>query len=262
MLAGEARNREELMQELRAAKDNGLLSADTLAMIEGAIAVSDKQVADVMVPRSQMVTVPIEADLPEVLRIMLESGHSRFPVCGEDKDEIIGVLLAKDLLRCLAEQQAPCNIRGLVRGVRLIPENKPLNVLLKEFRQSRHHLAMVIDEYGGVSGLVTIEDVLEEIVGDIDDEHDDEANPDLNIRPMPDGRFSVNAVTLIEDFNQRFDTNFPNDDFDTIGGMVTHTLGRLPLSGEEIILGAFRFHVTKADKRRVLQLTAERCSKS
>ena len=262
MLAGEARNREELMQELRAAKDNGLLSADTLAMIEGAIAVSDKQVADVMVPRSQMVTVPIEADLPEVLRIMLESGHSRFPVCGEDKDEIIGVLLAKDLLRCLAEQQAPCNIRALVRGVRLIPENKKLNVLLKEFRQSRHHLAMVVDEYGGVSGLVTIEDVLEEIVGDIDDEHDDEANPDLNIRPMPDGRFSVNAVTLIEDFNQRFDTNFPNEDFDTIGGMVTHTLGRLPLSGEEIILGAFRFHVTKADKRRVLQLTAERCSKS
>jgi len=262
MLAGEARNREELIAELRAAKDNGLLGADTLGMIEGAIAVADKEVADVMVPRAQMVTVPIDADIAGVLKIMLDSGHSRFPVTGEDRDEIIGVLLAKDMLRCLAEDDKPCNIRGLVRGVRLIPENKPLNVLLKEFRQSRHHLAMVVDEYGGVSGLVTIEDVLEEIVGDIDDEHDDEANPDLNIRPLPDGRFSVNAVTLIEDFNQRFETNFPNDDFDTIGGMVTHALGRLPLSGEEVILGAFRFHVTKTDKRRVLQLTAERCQKT
>ncbi|HET7845155.1 MAG TPA: CBS domain-containing protein, partial [Xanthomonadales bacterium] len=171
--SGEPRNREELLEELRAAQANGLMSFDTLAMIEGAIGVTDKQVSDVMVPRAQMVTVPTTATLAETMRIVTESGHSRFPVTGEDRDEVVGILLAKDLLRCYADGAPPCDVRTLVRKPVLVPETKRLNVLLKDFRSGRNHMAIVVDEYGGVSGLVTIEDVLEEIVGDIDDEHDE-----------------------------------------------------------------------------------------
>ena len=185
-LSGEPQSREELIEELRHAQANGLLSNDTLSMIEGAIEVAELTVADVMVPRAQIVFLPIDAPQRDILGIVIESGHSRFPVHDGDKDEILGILLAKDLLRCLAEG-APCDIRALLRPVAMIPESKRLNILLKEFRLSRNHMAIVVDEYGGVAGLVTIEDVLEQIVGDIDDEHDiDEADSKL-IQPQSDG---------------------------------------------------------------------------
>ena len=250
--SGEPRNREELLQELRAARANGLMSFDTLAMIEGAIGVSDKQVSDVMVPRAQMVTVPITADLAATMRIVTESGHSRFPVTGEERDEVLGILLAKDLLRCYADGAPPCNVRGLIRPAELIPDTKRLNVLLKEFRSGRNHMAIVVDEYGGVSGLVTIEDVLEEIVGDIDDEHD-EVETTSFILAQPDGRFIVSALTPIAEFNERLGTSFEDDEFDTIGGVVTAALGHLPQVGEELELGGLPFRVTKADNRRVHQ---------
>mgnify|MGYP003381550849 FL=1 len=253
MLSGEPRNREELLAELRNAKDNGLLSTETLKMIEGAIGVTDKQVSDVMVPRAQMISVPIDGTLTDLLAIVLESGHSRFPVTGEDRDEIIGTLLAKDLLRCLAQPELPCDIRNLIRPVRLIPESKRLNVLLKEFRASRLHLAVVVDEYGGVAGLVTIEDVLEEIVGDIDDEHDDECNPDAQIRLLPDGCYSVSALTPIADFNSALGSDFSDAEYDTIGGLVTARFGHLPEVGDDIALGRLRFVASKADARRVHQ---------
>ncbi|MBK7146052.1 MAG: CBS domain-containing protein [Xanthomonadales bacterium] len=257
MLSGEPRNREELLEELRNAQTNGLLSVDTLTMIEGAFAVTDRQVSDVMVPRAQMVSVPVDGSLAEILDVVTESGHSRFPVTGEDRDEIIGTLLAKDLLKCLAQPDRPCDIGTLIRPVRLIPESKRLNVLLKEFRSSRHHMAVVVDEYGGVAGLVTIEDVLEEIVGDIDDEHDDESNPDAQIRLLPDGRRSVSALTPIADFNEAFHTIFSDEEYDTVGGLVTAQFGHLPEVGEETALGSCRFQVSKADARRVHQFIVD-----
>ncbi len=250
--SGEPRNREELIAELRAAQANGLMSFDTLAMIEGAFGVSERQVSDVMIPRAQMVTVPSSADLAATMRIVTESGHSRFPVTGEDRDEVVGILLAKDLLKCFAEGAPPCDMRALVRKAVLIPETKRLNVLLKEFRSGRNHMAIVVDEYGGVSGLVTIEDVLEEIVGDIDDEHD-EVETTSFVLAQPDGRFLVSALTPIGEFNERFGSTFADDEFDTIGGVVTAALGHLPQVGEELELGGLPFRVTKADNRRVHQ---------
>jgi len=251
-LSGEPQSREELIEELRHAQANGLLSNDTQSMIEGAIQVAELTVADVMVPRAQTVFLPIDAPQKDILGIVIESGHSRFPVHDGDKDEILGILLAKDLLRCLAKGAA-CDIRGLLRPVAMIPESKRLNILLKEFRISRSHMAIVVDEYGGVAGLVTIEDVLEQIVGDIDDEHDiDEADSKL-IQPQSDGRFLVSALTPISDFNERFGSEFSDDEFDTVGGMVTSEMGHLPEPGEEAELGSFHFQVTKADARRVHQ---------
>ncbi|HZP66689.1 MAG TPA: transporter associated domain-containing protein [Rudaea sp.] len=255
LVSGEPRNIEELLEELRGAQANGLLSDDTLSMVEGAIEVADLTVADVMLPRAQIVSLPVDAPLDEIVRRVIESGHSRFPVHGENPDEIIGILLAKDLLKCFAKGAAlPCNVRALLRPPVLIPESKRLNILLKEFRLSRNHMAIVIDEYGGLAGLVTIEDVLEEIVGEIDDEHDDdEAARKKLIQPQPDGGFLVNALTPIADFNDRLASEFPDDEFDTVGGMVTAEFGHLPEPGEEIVLGGFQFRVTKADARRVLQ---------
>jgi magnesium and cobalt transporter len=249
--SGEVRSREELIEELRTAQSNGLLAVDTLSMIEGAMAVAELQVADVMVPRAQMVVVPVSASMTEVLRIVTESGHSRFPVQGEDKDEILGILLAKDLLRCVAENRELKSIRELLRPVVLIPDSKRLNLLLKEFRLSRNHMAIVVDEYGGVAGLVTIEDVLEEIVGEIDDEHDEAQDNAAQIAAQADGQFMVDALTPIADFNQRFGANFSDDDYDTIGGLVTDALGHLPESGEELALARFNFRVARADRRRV-----------
>ena len=204
--SGEPRNREELLAELRAAQANGLMSFDTLAMIEGAFGVTERQVSDVMIPRAQMVTVPSSADLAATMKIVTESGHSRFPVTGEDRDEVVGILLAKDLLKCFAEGAPPCDMRALVRKAVLIPETKRLNVLLKEFRSGRNHMAIVVDEYGGVAGLVTIEDVLEQIVGDIEDEYDfDEAADNIILDQA--GRYRVKAGTEIEDFNAAFATD-------------------------------------------------------
>jgi magnesium and cobalt transporter len=251
-LSGEPQSREELIEELRQAQANGLLTNDTLSMVEGAIKVAELTVADVMVPRAQTVFLPIDASQDDILKIVIESGHSRFPVHDGDKDEILGILLAKDLLKCLA-RGGPCDIRQLIRPVAMIPESKRLNILLKEFRLSRNHMAIVVDEYGGVAGLVTIEDVLEQIVGDIDDEHDIDESEQKLIQPQSDGRFLVSALTPISDFNERFGSEFSDDEFDTVGGMVTSEMGHLPEPGEEAELGSFHFQVTKADARRVHQ---------
>jgi len=251
-LSGEPQSREELIEELRHAQANGLMSNDTLSMVEGAIEVADLSVADVMVPRAQMVALAVDAPLPQILSAVIESGHSRFPVHGEDKDEILGILLAKDLLRCFAEGGST-DLRALLRPVTMIPESKRLNILLKEFRLSRNHMAIVVDEYGGVAGLVTIEDVLEQIVGDIDDEHDDDDDEGTMIEAGPNGDFLVSALTPIAEFNERFDSEFSDEEFDTVGGMVTSEIGHLPEVGEDVTLGGFLFHVAKADARRVQQ---------
>jgi magnesium and cobalt transporter len=251
-LSGEPQSREELIDELRHAQANGLLSNDTLSMVEGAIEVADLTVADVMIARAQMVSLPIDAPLKQILTDVLESGHSRFPVHAGDKDEILGILLAKDLLRCFVED-ADCNIRTLLRPVTMIPESKRLNILLKEFRLSRNHMAIVVDEYGGAAGLVTIEDVLEQIVGDIDDEHDDDDDKHTMIQAAKNGDFLVNALTPIAEFNERFGCDFSDEEYDTIGGMITSEIGHLPEVGEETTLGGFHFQVTKADARRVQQ---------
>ncbi|HEY1141442.1 MAG TPA: transporter associated domain-containing protein [Lysobacter sp.] len=250
-LSGEPTTREDLVELLRDAQADGLIAADTLRMMEGAIAVSDLTVGDVMIPRSQMVSLPADAKFLDLMKQVVESGHSRFPVHGDDKDEILGVLLAKDLLRGVVADNGPGSVHELLRPAVLIPESKRLNVLLREFRQSRNHMAIVIDEHGGVAGLVTIEDVLEQIVGEIDDEHDDAEDPSALIAAQADGQFVVDALTPISDFNERFGADFDDDEYDTIGGLVTAAIGHLPEAGEELTLGRFVFRVSGADARRV-----------
>ena len=250
-LSGEPTSREDLVELLRDVQADGLIAADTLRMMEGAIAVSDMSVGDVMVPRAQMVALPADARFLDLMKEVVESGHSRFPVHGEDKDEILGILLAKDLLRGVVADNGPGTIRELLRPAVLIPESKKLNVLLREFRQSRNHMAIVIDEYGGVAGLITIEDVLEQIVGDIDDEHDEAEDGSTLIAAQADGQFVVDALTPIADFNERFGADFDDDEYDTIGGLVTNAIGHLPEAGEELTLGRFVFRVARADARRL-----------
>ncbi|MEY2115926.1 MULTISPECIES: HlyC/CorC family transporter [Rhodanobacter] len=249
MFSGEPRNRDELIEELRSAQTNGLLSVNTLTMVEGAIKVTELSVDDVMVPRMQIVMLAAESPLPDVLAAVVESGHSRFPVHGEDKDEILGILLAKDLLKYFGAAEH-FDIRAILRPAVLIPESMRLNVLLEEFRLSRNHMALVVNEYGGVAGLVTIEDVLEQIVGEIDDEHDDEEEPEL-MHEQPGGDWLVSALTPIEDFNEQTGADFPDEEYDTVGGMVTAEFGHLPEIGEEVAVGGYLFHVTEADDRRV-----------
>ncbi|MBB1060316.1 HlyC/CorC family transporter [Marilutibacter spongiae] len=252
-LSGEPTTREDLVELLRDAQADGLIAADTLAMMEGAIGVSDLSVGDVMIPRSQMVVLPADEPLPGLMKQVVESGHSRFPVHGEDKDEILGILLAKDMLRAVVagDDEGPIGIHELLRPAVLIPESKRLDVLLREFRLSRNHMAIVIDEYGGVAGLLTIEDVLEQIVGEIDDEHDDAEDPNALIAAQADGQYVVDALTPIDDFNERFGADFDDDEYDTIGGLVIAAIGHLPEAGEELTLGRFVFRVSSADARRV-----------
>jgi magnesium and cobalt transporter len=251
MLSGEPSTREDLVELLRDAQGDGLIAADTLRMMEGAIAVSDMTVGDVMIPRAQMVALCADDAFVELLKHVVESGHSRFPVHGEDRDEILGILLAKDLLRGVVADTGPGSVRELLRPAVLIPESKKLNVLLREFRQSRNHMASGIDEYGGVAGLVTIEDVLEQIVGDIDDEHDEAEDPQALIAAQADGQYVVDALTPISDFNERFGADFDDDEYDTIGGLVTAAIGHLPEAGEELTLGRFSFRIARADARRL-----------
>jgi magnesium and cobalt transporter len=223
--------------------------------------VSETQVRDVMVPRSQMVVIDIEEEFDDILAVIIESGHSRFPVIGEDRDEILGVLLAKDLLRYFGKDEAgSVPLLELLRPAAVIPESKRLNALLKEFRDSHNHMAIVVDEYGGVAGLLTIEDVLEEIVGEIDDEHDQEEaafiRPDGDRNGEPS--YAVRALTRIEDFNEYFECEFSDEEYDTIGGLVMQALGRLPRRGEKVQFGGFEFVIVKADKRRVDSLQVQR----
>jgi len=249
-MSGEPQNREALLEDLREASERGLLDADALEMLEGVIAVGDLQVRDIMVPRSQMTVVARDDRAAKLLPVVVESGHSRFPVIGEDRDQVIGILLAKDLLRYYAESvPADFDIREVIRPAVFVPESKRLNVLLKEFRKNRHHMAIVVDEYGGVAGLVTIEDVIEQIVGDIADEYDVEE--DLAIRRDGERHYTVRALTRIAEFNEYFGSDFSDAEFDTIGGLVAHGFGRVPRRGDSVRLGEFEFRVQRADRRRI-----------
>jgi magnesium and cobalt transporter len=253
LLGGEAQSREDLIDELRQARSNGVLDADTLRMLEGAIGVVEKVASDVLVPRGQMVSVNTEMAFGEVVNIAVESGHSRFPVFGEDEERVIGVLLAKDLLKQVG---ANCSfdLKKIMRQVRMVPETKRLNELLKEFRASRAHMAVVVNEYGGIAGLVTIEDVLEEIVGPIDDEHDAEDKPVQYVDAYADGSFIVQALMPIGAFNVQFNAQLTDEESDTVGGLVVHELGRLAEVGDHVRIDAFHFEVAEADGRRVHQL--------
>jgi magnesium and cobalt transporter len=248
--SGEPRDMEELTGVLRQAKERGIINEDAYEMLEGVLEVSEMQVRDIMVPRSQMVIVNRDDEPKAILPVVIESGHSRFPVIGEDRDQVVGILLAKDLLRYFTEGgRENFDIKEVLRSVVFIPESKRLNVLLKEFRISHHHMAIVVDEYGGVSGLVTIEDVLEQIVGDIGDEYD--VDDELDIRKEGERQFTVRAQTAIEDFNSYFGTEFSDEEFDTIGGLAINLLGRLPRRGETFALGGMEFKVLRADRRRL-----------
>lgn len=248
--AGEPRDREALIEVLCDAAGRGIIGPPTLAMLLGALAVDRMQVRDVMIPRAQMVMVGHDDGLDELLPIVVESGHSRFPVMGESRDQVVGLLLAKDLLRHIAQNgMSGFAIGDYLRAATHIPESKRLDVLLAEFRAGRSHLAIVADEYGGVAGLVTIEDVLEQIVGEIDDEFDVEDEAPIIERERQ--HWSVSALVPIEDFNERFKTHFSNDDFDTVGGLVVHEIGHLPRPGEQVTIGEYRFRILRADRRRV-----------
>ena len=254
--SGEPWSRDEIQTFIESEVE---LDAEEKSMLTGVLEVSETQVRDVMIPRSQMVVIDIEDDFDETLKTIVESGHSRFPVIGADRDEVLGVLLAKDLLRYFSSDD-DIQIRNLLRPAAVIPESKRLNALLNEFRASHNHMAIVVDEYGGVAGLLTIEDVLEEIVGEIEDEHDDEEvefiRPDGDRNGKPS--FAVRALTRVEDFNEYFECQLADEEYDTIGGLVMHELGRLPRRGEKVHFGGFEFAVIKADKRRIDALQVQR----
>ncbi|WAJ36874.1 HlyC/CorC family transporter [Pseudomonas sp. GOM7] len=254
--AHEPRNRQELLEVLREAHQNKLLDSEALSIVEGAIQVADLQVRDIMVPRSQMISIKASQTPQEFLPAIIEAAHSRYPVIGESLDDVIGILLAKDLLPLILQGDQPnFNIKDLLRPATFVPESKRLNVLLREFRANHNHMAVVIDEYGGVAGLVTIEDVLEQIVGDIEDEHDVEE--DGYIKPLPSGDYLIKALTPIDSFNEAFDSQFSDDEYDTVGGLVMNAFGHLPKRNEVTEIGEFRFRVLNADSRRIhlLRLT-------
>ena len=255
---GEPWSRDEIQTFI---ESDAALDAEEKSMLSGVLEVSETQVREVMVPRSQMVVIDIEDDWDETLKLIVESGHSRFPVIGEDRDEVLGILLAKDLLRYYGSDEAnELTIQKMLRPASVIPESKRLNALLKEFRASHNHMAIVVDEYGGVAGLLTIEDVLEEIVGEIDDEHDHEEAAYIRPDGDHDGKpcFAVRALTRVEDFNEYFECQLEDEEYDTIGGLVLHELGRLPRRGEKIEFGGFEFAVIKADDRRIDALQVQR----
>ncbi len=254
-LTREPEDREELLHLLHSAHDRNMFDADALAIIEGALQVSDMQVRDVMVPRAQMDVVSVDDSVEDITRFAIGASHSRFPVIGEGKDDVVGILLAKDLLRVFAGESF--NLREMLRPAIFVPESKRLNVLLRDFRVSRNHMAIVVDESGGVAGLVTIEDVLEQIVGDIEDEYDFDETAD-NIRIDQAGRYRVKASTEIEDFNAAFSTSFSDAEYDTVGGLLIRKLGRLPKRNEIVELEGLRFQVLRADSRRVHSLLVER----
>jgi magnesium and cobalt transporter len=249
--SAEPQDREELLAVLREAGQRGLVDSEALTMLEGALEVGDIQVRDIMVPRAQMVCVRRDDPSSTLLPIVVESGHSRFPVMDADRDDIVGILLAKDLLRlCISDGHERFDIREYMRPAVFVPESKRLNVLLKDFRRNRNHMAIVVDEYGGVSGLVTIEDVIEQIVGEIDDEFDVE--DDQNIRKEADQQYTVRGVTRIDEFNEYFGSQLSEEEgFDTVAGLLMKQLGRLPRRGEAANIDGFEFRVARADRRRI-----------
>ena len=252
-LIGEISDKSRLMEILREVQSRNVISSETLSMIEGVMEVTDMQVREVMVPRSQMKVIDKDASADDILACIIKSAHSRFPVIGDNRDDVEGIILAKDMLNFFAkEDHHTLDLKEYMRPAVFIPESKRLNVLLRDFRTNRNHMALVVDEYGGVAGLVTIEDVLEEIVGEIEDEHDLEE--DSNITSHGEAVFTVQALTEIDEFNDFFKADFRNDKFDTIGGIIMNAFGHMPQRGEELERGNFRFKVTRADHRRIHSL--------
>ncbi len=249
-LLGEPQDREQLITLLRDSEQRNLFDSDALGMIEGVLQVSEMQARDIMIPRSQMVVLERDSDIESILPIVVESNHSRFPVIGESLDEVIGILLAKDLLPYfVSDNKSKFYLRDIIRQAIVIPESKRLNILLNEFRSSRNHMAIVVDEYGGVSGLVTIEDVLEQIVGDIEDEHD--IDEDAFIKDHGDQNYTIKALTPIEDFNEHFKCHFSTDKYDTLGGLLLSRIGHLPKRGEVTEIDGYNFKILRADNRRI-----------
>jgi magnesium and cobalt transporter len=251
----EPEDRDQLVELLRSAYERNLIDADALGMIEGALQVSELQARDIMVPRAQMDLVDLHEPPEQILPKVIESGHSRFPVYGDNKDDIVGVLLAKDLLRYFAGHEV--SLREMLRPAVFVPESKRLNVLLRDFRRNRNHMAIVVDEYGGVAGLLTIEDVLEQIVGEIEDEFDFDET-EANILLDRNGMYRVKAQTEIASFNETFGTRFSDEEYDTVGGLLLARFGRLPKRGEEIELDNLKFRVQRADSRRLHSLLVEK----
>ncbi|MWN04743.1 magnesium and cobalt transporter [Gilliamella bombicola] len=248
----EPKDKEELIEVIREAEENELIDPDTLDMIEGVMDIAEQRIRDIMIPRSQIVTIKDNYSLDQCLDIISEHGHSRYPVISEDRDHIEGILLAKDLLIFIRQGVDNFDLKKILRPTVVVPESKRVDHMLKEFRMQRYHMAMAIDEFGGVSGLVTIEDILELIVGDIEDEYDEVE--DRDIRRLSPSVYTVRALTPVEDFNDIFATHFSDDEMDTIGGLVMQHFGRLPLRGESITIDGYQFKVTIADRRRIIQL--------
>ena len=262
VFAGEPKDRQDLKDILIEAQDNDILDKEAFRIIEGALNVSELHVRDIMIPRSQMVYIDGDQTFDEMLPNIIESGHSRFPVIGENHDEVSGVLLAKDLLllgsrTAFDTKEMTRRLKEIIRPATFVPESKRLNILLNDFKTNRNHMAIVVDEYGGIAGLVTIEDVLEEIVGKIDDEHDSEEQP--NIRSLGPDIYTVDALTPIDEFNEAFNVSFSEEEYDTIGGIVAHAFGRLPKRDETTAIDGLNFRVLNADDRRLklLQVTTE-----
>lgn len=248
--AHEPKSRQELLELLREAHENKVLDSEVLSIVEGAISVADLQVRDIMVPRSQIISIRAQQTPAEFLPAVIEAAHSRYPVIGDGPDDVLGLLLAKDLLPLLLlDHELPFDLKAVLRPATFVPESKRLNVLLREFRSTHSHMAIVVDEYGGVAGLVTIEDVLEQIVGEIEDEHDVEE--ESFIKSLPNGDFVVKALTPIETLNETLETRFADTDADTAGGLVMNRLGHLPKRNEETVIDDFRFRVLNADGRRI-----------
>jgi magnesium and cobalt transporter len=255
LFQSEPQDRSDLVEILRSAQQNALINSDVFAMLEGVLQVSDMQVRDIMIPRSQMVVIEDNMTVEQILPIVIESAHSRFPVIGDNRDDLEGILLAKDLLPVLLEMAKNdgsfrFNLKDLLRPAVIVPESKRLDVLLKDFRINRNHMAIVVDEYGGVAGLVTIEDVLEQIVGEIEDEHDFDDEDDF-IKPHGDHEYVIKAQTPIEDFNDYFKSQLSDEEFDTIGGLIIQAFGHVPSKDEKVTLDRFEFTVLSADTRRV-----------
>lgn len=249
---GEPKNREDLLELIRDSEQNELIDQDTRDMLEGVMDIAEQRVRDIMIPRSQMITLKRNQTLEECLDVIIESAHSRFPVISEDKDHVEGILMAKDLLPFMSSGSEPFSMEKVLRSAVVVPESKRVDRMLKEFRSQRYHMAIVIDEFGGVSGLVTIEDILELIVGEIEDEYDDEE--DRDIRQLSKHTYTIRALTPIEDFNEVFETSFSDEEVDTIGGLVMQAFGHLPARGESITIDGYHFKVAMADSRRIIQV--------